>query len=63
MEKILVWVSCLWFVSRPPSSEGIFEKFTVELVLKSLSGRNKSLEAPVFGFSNSLPYDLEESRE
>ena len=27
-------------------------------ILKSLSGRNKSLEAPVFGFSNSLPYDL-----
>ena len=38
-----------------------FRKFTAELVLKSLSGRNKSLEAPVFEFSNSLSYDLEES--
>ena len=40
-----------------------FEKFTVELVLKSFSGRNNSLEAPGFGFSNNLPHDLEESGE
>ena len=40
-----------------------FGKFTAGLVLKSLSGRNKSLEAHVFGFSDSLPYDLEESRD
>ena len=49
-KKILVWVSYLWFVSRPPKSGCFFEKFTVELVLKSLSGRNKSLKAPVFEF-------------
>ena len=39
-----------------------FGKFTAELVLKSASGQNNFLEAPVFEFSNSLPYDLEESR-
>ena len=38
-------------------------KFTAELVLKSLSDRNKSLEAPDFAFTNSLPYDLNESRD
>ena len=38
-------------------------KFTVELVLKSFSGRNNSVEVPGFAFSNSFPYDLEESRE
>ena len=32
----------------------------MELVLKSLLGRNKLLEANVSGFANSLPYDLEE---
>ena len=35
----------------------------VELVLKSVLGRNNSLEPPVFGFSSSLPYDLKKSRE
>ena len=40
-----------------------FEKFTAELLLKSLSGRNKYLQAPVFGFTNSLSNDLEESRD
>ena len=40
-----------------------FVKFAAKLVLKSLSGRSNSPEAPVFGFSNNLPYDLEESRE
>ena len=38
-------------------------KFTVELVWKSFSGRNNSLELPIFGFSNSLPHGHEESRE
>ena len=33
-----------------------FWKFTAELVWKSFSGRNNSLEPPVFWFSNSLPY-------
>ena len=37
-------------------------KFTAEQqVLKLFSGRSNSLEPPVFRFSNSLPYDLEES--
>ena len=31
-----------------------------EQVLKSFSGRNNSRKAPVFGFSNSLPYGLKE---
>ena len=43
------------------------DKFTVEQVLKSFSDfkiyRNHSLELPVFGLSNSLPYGLKESRE
>ena len=63
MKKILVRVSCLCLVYRLPKSGYFFGKLTVELILNSLSGRNKSLEAPVFGFSNSDPYDLEESRE
>ena len=41
---------------------GFFGKFTAELVWKSFSGRNNSLEPPDFLFSNSLPYGLEESR-
>ena len=40
-----------------------FSKFTGDLVLKSFSGRNNSVEALGFGLSNSLPYDLEEFRE
>ena len=40
-----------------------FGKFTAKQVSKSFSGRNNSLKAPVFGFSNSLPYSLEESRK
>ena len=40
-----------------------FGKFTVELILKSFSGRNNFIEAPDFGFSNSLPDNLEESIE
>ena len=38
-----------------------FENLTVELVLKLFSGRNNSLEPPVFLFSNSGLYGLEES--
>ena len=37
-------------------------KFTVELVWKSFSDKNNSLELPVF-LLYSLPYDPEESRE
>ena len=35
----------------------------MELVSKSFSGRNNSLEPYVFGFSNSLSYGVEESIE
>ena len=63
MKKNLARGSCLSFASMSPKP-GLFcfEKFSVELVLKLFSGRN-SVEATAFGFSNSLPYDLEESRE
>ena len=40
-----------------------FEKFTVEQVFKSFSGRNNTLKSPVFGFCDSLPNDLEKSKE
>ena len=40
-----------------------FRKITAEQALKSFSGRNNSLKSLVLGFSNSLPYGLEESRE
>ena len=39
------------------------EKFTVELISKSFSGRNNSVKVPSFVFSNSLPHDLEKSGE
>ena len=39
------------------------EKFTVELISKSFSGRNNSVKVPSFVFSNSLQYDLEEPGE
>ena len=38
-------------------------KFTLQQVLKSFFGRNNSVELSVYGFSNSLSYGLEESRE
>ena len=58
-EKILARGSCLLFVSMS-AKPGLFcfGKFSVELVLKSFSGRN-SVEATALGFSNSLLYDLE----
>ena len=37
-----------------------FLDLNVEQVLRSVLGRNNSLEPPVFGFSNSLSYGLEE---
>ena len=40
-----------------------FGKFTENQVLKSFSGRSNSLKPPVFGFFDSLPFSLEESRE
>ena len=52
-----------WLISRPPKPGCFFIKFTVEKVLKSFSGRNNSLEPPVFGFCDCLLYDLEESIE
>ena len=60
--KMQVWNSCLQLLSRPPKSGRLFGKFNVEQFLKSLLGRSNSLEPPVVGFSNSLPYGLEESR-
>ena len=35
----------------------------MELALESFSGRNNSVEISVFRFANTLPYDLEETRE
>ena len=61
-KKLKSKFSCLWLVSRPPKSGCFFGNFTEEHVLESFSGRNNSLEQPVFRFSNSLPYGLEESR-
>ena len=40
-----------------------FGKFTVEQVLKSFSGRNSFLKSAVFGFYDTLSYDLEKSKE
>ena len=50
-------------ISRPPKSRCVFGKFTAEQILKSFCCRNNSLELAVFGFYDSLPYRLEESRE
>ena len=58
-----LWISCLWLVSSSPKSRWFFREFFVDLVRKSFSGRNNSREPPVFWFSDSLPYVLEESRE
>ena len=62
-KKNQVWISCLRLVSRPPKSGCFFGKIFVKLVWQSFLGRNNFLEPPVFLFSNSLPYGLEESRE
>ena len=43
--------------------EFLNEKLTLELVLKSFSGKNNPVEAPGFRFCNTVPYDLEELRE
>ena len=56
-------MSYLWLVSRPPRSGYFSEKFTTEQVPKSFSGRNDSLKPPVYRFSYSLLYGLEESKE
>ena len=40
-----------------------FGKLITEHFLKLFSGGNNSLNPPVFGFSNSLPHVLEESKE
>ena len=51
-EKIEVWILCLWLVSRPPNSGTFLGKFTVELVWKSISGKNTSpwKKSPCFDF-------------
>ena len=38
-------------------------KLTVEQVLKSISGRTNPQKPSVFGYCDSLPVGLEESRE
>ena len=63
VKKNQVWIWCLWLVSRSPKSGCFFGKIFVELVYKPFSGKNNSLEPPVFWFSNTLPCGLEESRE
>ena len=40
-----------------------FGKFTVEQVLKSFLGRYNSLKPPFSGFSDSLPFGIEQWRE
>ena len=63
-KKNLAWRSGLWIDFSSAKSERFLEKkSTAELALKSFSGRINSAEAPDFGFSNSFPYDLKESRE
>ena len=52
--------SSLNFMSLVGFQASYIGKFTVEQVLKSFSGRINSLEPLVFGFSNSVPYVLEE---
>ena len=61
MQKFKSELNVFCLVSRPQKSECFFGKFIVEKDLKSFSGRNNSLNPPVFGFCDSLPYDLEES--
>ena len=55
--SLRAWGSYLWFVSKSPKYGCFFGKFNVELVLKSFSVRNNSVEAPV------LPYGLKELKE
>ena len=59
-ESILNFMSSV-LVSLSPKSRYFFGKFTMELVWKSFSGRNNSLEPSVFWFSNGRLYGLEES--
>ena len=59
-ESILNFMSSV-LVSWSPKSRYFFGKFTIELVWKSFSGRNNSLEPSVFWFSNGRLYDLKES--
>ena len=59
-EKSLNFMSLVIF--QASKIWGFCRKFTAEQVLKS-SGRNNAIESLAFGFSNSLPYGLEESRE
>ena len=41
-------ISCLWLVSRFPQFGCVFGKSFVELIYKSFSGNNSSLELPDF---------------
>ena len=51
--------SSLNFMFSTGNLDVFWGKFTAELVLKSFSGGNDSLEPPVLGLSNSLLYGLE----
>ena len=63
--KIRVWSFMSLLVSRPPKSGCVFGKFTAEQILKSFCGRNNFLKSPLkaFGYYDSLPHSLEESRQ
>ena len=61
VKKIQVKNSCLSLVSCPPTY--LFRKFTAEQVLELFLGRNNFLKPLVFGFCDSPPFGLEESRE
>ena len=53
---------CSWFPDLQ-NLDVFFGKLTVEQVLNFFPGRKNSLELPVLGFCDSLPYDLEETIE
>ena len=63
MKKIFSLIFIFFVCFQASKNWIIFGKFNADVVLKSFSGRNKSLEAPVFGFFHSFPHNLEESRE
>ena len=56
-------VSFTGLVYRPPKSVCFFGKCIGKEVLKLFSGINNYPQPPIFGFSNSISYGLEKSRE
>ena len=53
-KKIQVWISCLWFVSRPAKFGCFFWKIFVDLFWKSFWGRNNSLDPPFLTIFNMV---------